>query len=69
MTEDRKRDSTGLPMQREAKRRRRHTQYALCQKATDKRFSNAAKGATIPHPGWAGEHVGFMPFRLNDKLA
>jgi hypothetical protein len=20
------------------------------------------KGATIQHPGWAGEHIGFMPF-------
>jgi hypothetical protein len=20
------------------------------------------KGATLQHPGWAGEHIGFMPF-------
>jgi hypothetical protein len=40
MTEGSKRDRTCFQCQREAKRRRRHTQYALCQKATDKRFSN-----------------------------
>jgi hypothetical protein len=22
-----------------------------------------AKGATIQHPGWAGEHIGFLPFQ------
>jgi hypothetical protein len=66
MTEDRKRDSTGLPMQREAKRRRRHTQYALCQKATDKRFSTTCRqGATIQRPSRAGEYIGFLPFSVD----
>jgi hypothetical protein len=23
------------------------------------------KGATIQHPGWGGEHIGFMPFPAN----
>ena len=23
------------------------------------------KGATIQHPGWAGEHVGFMPYPID----
>jgi hypothetical protein len=25
------------------------------------------KGATIQHPGWAGEHIGFMPFPVERR--
>jgi hypothetical protein len=66
MTEDRKRDSTGLPMQREAKRRRRHTQYALCQKATDKRFSTTCRqGRDDPAPIPGGRVLSFLPFPVD----
>jgi hypothetical protein len=47
-------------MQREAKRRRRHTQQPTSVSA-----QHAAKGATIQRPCRAGEYVGFLPFPVD----
>ena len=29
------------------------------------RTNDARQGAIIQHPGWAGEHIGFMPFPVD----
>jgi len=36
-----------------------------CSYADRARTNDARQGATIQHPGWAGEHIGFMPFPVD----
>ncbi len=36
-----------------------------CSYANHARTNDARQGATIQHPGWADEHIGFMPLPVD----